>query len=592
MPTFREQLHSGDKVPLVETDDLAPASVTHDKLANECVAENNIMDGAVTTPKIADRAVTAPKIAAGAVTKDKIDQSVWDALVVSLIKNTGATAIGPDGCWWVDGVCTYIKARGDKGEDGKDADVWTIGEDGFWYLNGEKTEFLSKGADGADGENGADGKDGITPMLRISTDGMSLEISYDQGETWELFNRDFNKLRVIGYVDSVGELPINAYLGDIYGVWNATANEGEGAYELYINTVKRWDKEKDIDRVYEYDSELPASAADGTVVLIPVTNEPEPVDGSENESTTEWQDGDEALDKKRVDGYKVYKYSVAVRSWLMILNTAEIYAAATDIVNHGDNVYALVQGATAADSYQLYKRVVDWQYFGTNASITYHLVQNIEEGTATNILSGEVVKQANTIINNKIQLIASGVKVTLSASPSVIYKNTATTITLTGRMEKASPTEMKILDGATELAVGASSPVSATPSLNTNENSKSYQVKGVVQGVTFDSDVTVQARNKIYYGFAANAAALAVDANKYAATTSAAHTYTRTNGANGQHFYILVPNDITDVNSFTMGGAPFVMNTNTQTIGGISYSVHESGNVYNAGTEVSVVASN
>ena len=201
-------------------------------------------------------------------------------------------------------------------------------------------------------------------------------------------------------------------------------------------------------------------------------------------------------------------------------------------------------------------------------------------------------ENADTVINNKIQLIASGVKVTLSASPTVVYKNTATGVTLTGRMEKATPTQMKILDGATELAVSASSPVSATPSLNTNENSKSYQVKGVVQGVTFDSDVTVQARNKIYYGFAANAAALAVDANKYAATTSAAHTYTRTNGANGQHFYILVPNDITDVNSFTMGGAPFVMNTNTQTIGGISYSVHESGNVYNAGTEVSVVASN
>ena len=319
----------------------------------------------------------------GSETQEQINKRVWDRFD-QFIHTKGMLLISDDGYWIVDGQKTGFKVQGEQGEGGKSAYE-------LYIESGGTIETLEEWLESLNGENG---EDGITPMLRISTDGISLEISYDQGETWELFDRDFNKLRVIGYVDSVGELPINAYLGDIYGVWNADANEGEGAYELYINTVKRWDKEKDIDRVYEYDSELPASAADGTVVLIPVTNEPEPVDGSENESTTEWQDGEEALDKKRVDGYKVYKYSVAVRSWLMILNTAEIYAAATDIVNHGDNVYALVQGATSADSYQLYKRVVDWQYFGTNASITYHLVQNIEEGTATNVPSGKAVKDA------------------------------------------------------------------------------------------------------------------------------------------------------------------------------------------------------
>ena len=52
MPTFREDLHTGHSVPLVETDD--------------------ITKGAVTTGKLADFAVTAPKIADGAVTLDKL----------------------------------------------------------------------------------------------------------------------------------------------------------------------------------------------------------------------------------------------------------------------------------------------------------------------------------------------------------------------------------------------------------------------------------------------------------------------------------------------------------------------------------------
>ena len=112
-----------------------------------------------------------------------------------------------------------------------------ISDDGYWIVNGEKTGFK------AVGEKGEDGKDGKTPLLRVSSDGMSLEISTDNGDTWLPFVVDFNKLRVIGYVDSISQLPVNAQIGDIYGVWESQPtqeNPEAGVYRLYINTVKDW----------------------------------------------------------------------------------------------------------------------------------------------------------------------------------------------------------------------------------------------------------------------------------------------------------------------------------------------------------------
>lgn len=92
MPTFREDLHVGHKVPLVETDDimdggittdkLADGAITHDKLAANAVGENNLQDGSVTTDKLADGAVTAEKLAENSVTEDKIanKQVGWQKL--------------------------------------------------------------------------------------------------------------------------------------------------------------------------------------------------------------------------------------------------------------------------------------------------------------------------------------------------------------------------------------------------------------------------------------------------------------------------------------------------------------------------------
>lgn len=60
MPTFREDLHVGHKVPLVETDD--------------------IMDGGITTDKLEDRAVTNPKIGDKQVSWQKLDDDLQNII--------------------------------------------------------------------------------------------------------------------------------------------------------------------------------------------------------------------------------------------------------------------------------------------------------------------------------------------------------------------------------------------------------------------------------------------------------------------------------------------------------------------------------
>ena len=54
MPTFRENLHLGHKVPTTDTADLVDGSVTEPKLADDAVSARTIQDGAVTMEKLSE----------------------------------------------------------------------------------------------------------------------------------------------------------------------------------------------------------------------------------------------------------------------------------------------------------------------------------------------------------------------------------------------------------------------------------------------------------------------------------------------------------------------------------------------------------
>ena len=200
--------------------------------------------------------------------------------------------------------------------------------------------------------------------------------------------------------------------------------------------------------------------------------------------------------------------------------------------------------------------------------------------------------------------LADEVKVALSVSPSVVYKGVATNIGLTGTMQNGTPDNtagsMQLLDGSTVLESGTSSPIAKTVSLTATTDTKTYTVKGICKELTKKNNASVSARYPIYFGFGDDAADVASDAEaqsptnaqKYSPTTTAAHTYQRTNAANGKSFFILVPNDIAALTSFVMNGAPFVMlPQSTETIGTVEYKVYQSANEYNTGTTIKVSAS-
>ena len=95
----------------------------------------------------------------------------------------------------------------------------------------------------------------------------------------------------------------------------------------------------------------------------------------------------------------------------------------------------------------------------------------------------------------------------------------------------------------------------------------------------------------IYAGFGTSAEGVKTAANKLSVRTSAAGTYNKTCQADGQNFYILVPRTFATLTSFTMGGAPFVMETSDITLGDYEYKQYKSGAVYNTGATVNIKAS-
>lgn len=97
----------------------------------------------------------------------------------------------------------------------------------------------------------------------------------------------------------------------------------------------------------------------------------------------------------------------------------------------------------------------------------------------------------------------------------------------------------------------------------------------------------------IYAGFGNTATDVAVEANKLSVRTSAVGTYTKTATKDGVNFFILVPSTFSELTSFTMGGAPFVMETSIITTGEFNqnYKQYKSGATYNTGANVNIKAS-
>lgn len=196
----------------------------------------------------------------------------------------------------------------------------------------------------------------------------------------------------------------------------------------------------------------------------------------------------------------------------------------------------------------------------------------------------------------EIDALVAGAKMTMSVSPACIYKNVATEVTITASVSNVTPSEISIREDSASGTVIATNTdaqsVSIRKTYTLAGNSKTFVGLSKYKSININSSVNLQARYPIFYGFGRTAADIAVSGARLSACTSATGAYPTVMAAeDGVNFYILVPTDIPALSSFTMGGAPYVMTSTTETIEGVQYRVYKSGAVYNTGAVVQVVAS-
>ena len=94
----------------------------------------------------------------------------------------------------------------------------------------------------------------------------------------------------------------------------------------------------------------------------------------------------------------------------------------------------------------------------------------------------------------------------------------------------------------------------------------------------------------IYYGFGTTETDIAIAANKLSPRLAASGTYAKTSAKDDVNFIILAPKTLPKLTNFTMGGAPFVMETSSVTINGKDYYMYKSGAIYMNGVTLNVQA--
>lgn len=88
MPTFRDDVKLGGKVPMIKTDDINDQAITTVKIRDGNVTTEKLAEGAVSTDKLPDGAIKTSKIADGNVTTEKLAEA---SVVTSKIADQNVT---------------------------------------------------------------------------------------------------------------------------------------------------------------------------------------------------------------------------------------------------------------------------------------------------------------------------------------------------------------------------------------------------------------------------------------------------------------------------------------------------------------------
>lgn len=283
------------------------------------------------------------------------------------------------------------------------------------------------------------------------------------------------------------------------------------------------------------------------------------------------------------------------KSWTvqsLISVAQELGASTTMLVSQKAITDAINRKANTTDVDEALAKKADKETMNTELAKKFDKVSVVQEtGTATDkVMSQKVVTDNLTELQNTVFPL----EVSLSLDkPLLEYTDSEQSIKATYSIKRKgspiTPTALALsVDGS---LVSIDVKQADTVTVKVNKEGETQIILTAKHG-----DLVKSATNKvtmvlpIYYGFGTKETDIAIAANKLSPRLSASGTYAKTSAKDDVNFIILAPKTLPKLTNFTMGGAPFVMETSSVTINGKDYYMYKSGAIYMTGATLNVQA--
>lgn len=234
----------------------------------------------------------------------------------------------------------------------------------------------------------------------------------------------------------------------------------------------------------------------------------------------------------------------------------------------------------------------DKETMNTELAKKFDKVSVVQEiGTATDkVMSQKVVTDNLTELQNTVFPL----EVSLSLDKSLLEftgseQNIKATYSIKRKGSPIMPTALALSVNGSLLSIDVKQ--ADTVAINVTKEGETQIVLTAKHGDLIKSATSkVTMVLPIYYGFGTTETDIAIAANKLSPRLSASGTYAKTSAKDDVNFIILAPKTLPKLTNFTMGGAPFVMETSSVTINGKDYYMYKSGAVYMNGATLNVQA--
>lgn len=283
------------------------------------------------------------------------------------------------------------------------------------------------------------------------------------------------------------------------------------------------------------------------------------------------------------------------KSWTvqsLISVAQELGASTTMLVSQKAITDAFNRKANTTDVDEALSKKADKETMNTELAKKFDKVSVVQEtGTATDkVMSQKVVTDNLTELQNTVFPL----EVSLSLDKTLLeYTGSEQSIKATYSIKRkgspVTPTALALsVDGS---LVSIDVKQADTVTIKVNKEGETQIILTAKHGDLVKSALSkVTMVLPIYYGFGTTETDIAIAANKLSPRLSASGTYAKTSAKDDVNFIILAPKTLPKLTNFTMGGAPFVMETSSVSINGKDYYMYKSGAIYMNGVTLNVQA--